>query len=66
MKKIERTDDAVQQNPVSVQLGTSEESAPQQVFSGVLECTPDGFLQSIWGNPKAILVLKLKSPIYMA
>jgi hypothetical protein len=60
MKKIERTDDSIQQNPVSVQLGTSEDSAPQQVFSGVLECTPDGFLQSIWGKPKGNFSLEIK------
>ncbi len=60
MKKIGIADDSIQQNPVSVQLGTSDESAPQQVFSGVLECTPDGFLQRIWGKPKGNFSLEIK------
>lgn len=60
MKKIERTDESIQQNPVSVQLGTSEDAAPQQVFSGVLECIPDGWLQKYWGSPKGNFSLEIK------
>jgi len=60
MKKIEITDDTNLQKPVSVQLGASEESVLQQVFPGVLECTPDGLLQSIWGSPKGNFRLEIK------
>ena len=58
MKQTIKQED-FQNNSVSVHLASGEDSALQQVFSGVLECIPDGWLQKYWGKPKGKYRLRI-------